>query len=74
MNQVLQMLMNQMKMKNPQVFQIVEQARRSNGNPIELFKQATNGYKPEQIEGIFNRAKQMGVPEEYINQLKNGIK
>ena len=63
-----------MKMKNPQVFQIVEQARRSNGNPIELFKQATNGYKPEQIEGIFNRAKQMGVPEEYINQLKNGIK
>lgn len=74
MNQVLQMLMNQMKMKNPQVFQIVEQARRSNGNPIELFKQVTNGYKPEQIEGIFNRAKQMGVPEEYINQLKNGIK
>lgn len=63
-----------MKMKNPQVFQMVDQARRSNGNPIELFKQVTNGYKPEQIEGIFNRAKQMGVPEEYINQLKNGIK
>jgi hypothetical protein len=53
---------------------MVDQARRSNGNPIELFKQVTNGYKPEQIEGIFNRAKQMGVPEEYINQLKNGIK
>ena len=63
-----------MKMKNPQVFQMVEQARKSNGNPIELFKQVTNGYKPEQIENIFSRAKQMGVPEEYINQLKNGIK
>ncbi len=63
-----------MKMKNPQVFQMVEQARKSNGNPIELFKQVTNGYKPEQIESIFSRAKQMGVPEEYINQLKNGIK
>ena len=61
-------------MKNPQVFQMVEQARKSNGNPIELFKQVTNGYKPEQIENIFSRAKQMGVPEEYINQLKNGIK
>ena len=61
-------------MKNPQVFQMVEQARRSNGNPIELFKQVTNGYSPEQLNGIFSRAKQMGVPEEYINQLKNGIK
>ena len=61
-------------MKNPQVFQMVEQARRSNGNPIELFKQVTNGYSSEQLNGIFSRAKQMGVPEEYINQLKNGIK
>lgn len=63
-----------MKMKNPQMFQMVEQARRSNGNPIELFKQVTNGYSPERLDGIFNRAKQMGVPEEYINQLKSGIK
>lgn len=63
-----------MKMKNPQIFQMVDQARRSNGNPIELFKQVTNGYKPEQLEGIFNKAKQMGVPDDYINQIKEGIK
>ena len=61
-------------MKNPQIFQMVDQARRSNGNPIELFKQVTNGYKPEQLEGIFNKAKQMGVPDDYINQIKEGIK
>ena len=61
-----------MKMKNPQLFQVVDQARKSNGNPLELFKQVTNGYKPEQLEGIFNKAKQMGIPEDYINQIKEG--
>ena len=61
-------------MKNPQLFQMVDQARKSNGNPLELFKQVTNGYKPEQLEGIFNKAKQMGIPEDYINQIKEGIK
>lgn len=59
-----------MKMKNPQMFQVVEQARKNNGDPMEMFKQITNGYKPEQLEGIFNRAKQMGVPEEYINRFR----
>ena len=57
-------------MNNPKVFQVVEQARRSNGNPVEMFRQITNGYKPEQLDSLFNRAKQMGVPEEYINQVR----
>lgn len=63
-----------MKMKNPQIFQMLDQARKNNGNPIELFKQVTSGYRPEQLEGIFNKAKQMGVPDDYINQIKEGIK
>ena len=63
-----------MKMKNPQVFQVIEQARKNNGNPMEMFKQITNGYKPEQLNNLFDRAKQMGIPEEYINQVKEGIK
>ena len=62
-----------MKAKNPQVFQMVEQARKNNGNPLDMFKQITNNYKPEQLNMLFDRAKQMGVPEEYINQVKNGI-
>lgn len=63
-----------MKMKNPQVFQVIEQARKNNGNPMEMFKQITSGYKPEQLNSLFDRAKQMGIPEEYINQVKEGIK
>lgn len=62
-----------MKAKNPQVFQIVEQARKNNGNPLEMFKQVTSKYKPEQLDSLFTRAKQMGVPEEYIEQVKSSI-
>lgn len=57
-------------MNNPQLFQVVEQARRSNGNPVDMFKQLTSKYKPEQLDYLFNRAKQMGIPEEYINQVR----
>ena len=62
-----------MKMNNPQLFQLVEQARKNNGDPVQMFRQITSKYKPEQLDVLFNRAKQMGVPEEYINQVKNGI-
>lgn len=60
-------------MRNPQAFQLVEQARKSNGNPQELFKQVTNGYTPEQMTALFNKAKQFGVSDEYIKQIQGGI-
>ena len=60
-------------MNNPRLYQVVEQARKNKNDPLEMFKQVTNGYKPEQLDGLFNRAMQMGVPEEYINQVKDGI-
>jgi len=55
------------------MYQFLEQARKNNGNPLEMFKQVTSKYKPEQLDILFDRAKQMGIPEEYINQVKNGI-
>lgn len=58
-------------MKNPQMFQVVEQAQKNNGNPMDLFKQITSNYTPEQMTNLFNRAKQMGVPEETLKQLQN---
>lgn len=59
-----------MKAKNPQVFQVVEQARKSNGDPLAMFKQITSNYKQEQLDELFNKAIQIGIPEEYINQVK----
>lgn len=55
------------------MYQIVEQARKSNGNPLELFKKLTSNYSNEQLDSIYSRAKQMGVPEDYINQVKESI-
>lgn len=55
------------------MFQVIEQARKSNGNPVELFKQVTGSYSPEQINNLFTKAEQMGVPKEYIDQVRNGI-
>lgn len=60
-------------MKNPQMFQRVEQLRQNQSNPIEVFKQVTNGYSNEQMNSFFNQAKNMGFDDGLINQLKNGV-
>ena len=64
------MLMNQLKAKNPNLFQMIEQARQNQSNPVELFKQITNGRSPEQMEAFYKKAEQMGFPTETINKLK----
>ena len=72
-NQMMMMLMNQLKMKNPQMFQMVEQARQNKSNPMEIFKQITSKNTPEQMESFYKRVEQMGFSPDLINQLKSGI-
>ena len=69
-NQLIMMMMNQIKMKNPQMFQMLEQAQKNQKNPKKLFKEVTKNYKPEQMENIFNRARQFGIGDDIINELK----
>lgn len=52
------------------MFQMVSQAQKNQSNPEELFKQITKDYKPEQMNMIFERAKQFGIGDEVINKLK----
>lgn len=52
------------------MFQFLEQAQKNQSNPQEIFKEITKNYKPEQMEKIFNQAKQFGISEETINKLK----
>lgn len=59
-----------MKAKNPQVFQFLEQARKNNDKPEELFKQVTNGYTPEQMTALFDKARQFGIGDDVINKLQ----
>ena len=69
-NQMMSMLMNQLKAKNPQMFQMVEQARQNKSNPIEIFRQITSDKTPEQMDSFYKRIEQMGFAPDVINQLK----
>lgn len=55
------------------MFQMMDTAMRNNGNPMEIFKQVTSNYSPEQMEKFYSRAKSMGIPEEVLTQVQNGI-
>ena len=55
------------------MFQLVEQARQNQSNPIELFKQITSRYSEDQMNNFYNQAEQMGFNKDLINQLKEGI-
>ena len=70
-NQLITMMMNQLKMKQPQMFQLIEQARKNQSNPMEMFKDVTKNYTPEQMDNLINRARQFGIPEEVLQQIQN---
>ena len=72
-NQILMMLMNQVRAKNPQIFNQIEQLRKNNGNPMELFKQVTSNYNDEQMNNLWKNVKQFGIPDEAIQQFQNQI-
>lgn len=52
------------------MFQFLEQAQKNKSNPEEIFKEITKDYKPEQMEQIFNKAKQFGIGDDIISRLK----
>ena len=58
-------------MKNPQMFQMVEQAKQNQSNPVELFKQITNKNTPEQMDAFYKKVEQMGFSQDVINKLKS---
>jgi hypothetical protein len=50
---------------------MVNQARQNQSNPMEMFKQITKDYTPEQMSSFYNQAEKMGVPSELIEQVKS---
>ena len=72
-NQITTMLMNQLKIKNPQMFNMISQAQKNKQNPMELFNQVTSGYSQEQMNNLMAQARNMGFPENILNQVQEGI-
>ncbi len=52
------------------MFQIIQQAQTNQKNPQDLFKEITKNYKPEQLDNLFNKAREFGITDDVINKLK----
>lgn len=62
--------MNQLQRNNPKMYQLYQQARQANSNPEDLFRQITRNYTPDQMNQLFDAAKQFGIPEDAIQRLR----
>lgn len=55
------------------MFQLIKQMQENRNNPMDVLKQITKNYSPEQMNGLFEKSKQFGVPDETIQQIKQEI-
>ena len=50
---------------------MISQAKNSGVNPQDFMKQMMKDVSPEQLQNVFTQAKNMGVPNEVLNQIQN---
>lgn len=62
--------MNQLRARNPQMFQMINQAKNSGANPKDFMKQVMNGATPEQMQNVLTQASNLGVPKEILSQIQ----
>lgn len=58
-------------MKNPQAYQVINQARNSGANPQELIKQFMGNTNNQQMQDVLTQAKNFGVPDNVLQQVQN---
>ena len=68
---IIQTMMNQMKVRNPQGYQFVNNLMQNNGNPNAILNQVFGQIKPEVRQNILNQAKEYGVPENILAKIQN---
>ena len=64
---IIQMLMNQIKMKNPKMFNQVEDMMKNN-NPQDVLNKIMSGYTPEQRQQFIKYANGFGISNEQLKQ------
>ena len=72
MQMLMSQLMNQLKAKNPQAFQTLQNMQKNQNNPNEMIKQMISKYKPEQLEDFKKYANGFGISNEKLKEF--GIK
>ena len=68
------LLMNQLKMRNPQAVSQIEELRKNNGNPKDLLNKITSNYTPEQMQHFMNFANGFGYTNEQLNEYGINLK
>lgn len=63
--------MGQLQSRNPQMANQINQAMNSGANPQELMKQMMGNMNNTQIQNALNQARQIGVPDNILNQMQN---
>lgn len=63
--------MSQLQSKNPQAYQMINQARNSGANPQDFMKQMMGNVNSQDMQQILTQAKQLGVPDEVLQQVQN---
>lgn len=56
------------------MFQMLEQANQSQGNPMDLLKQVTGNYTPQQMQNFYMVAQNMGFPNEILTEIQSQMK
>ena len=70
-NPLIQTLLNNLKVKNPQGHQVIQNLMQSNGNPQALLQQLMSNATPEQKESLLNQCKNYGVPNDILSKVQN---
>lgn len=71
MNPMLKMMLQQLQLKNPQMYGQVNQMMNSGTNPMDFAKQLFGGMNNNQMGNILNQAKSMGCPDDVLQQFQN---
>lgn len=70
-NPIISMLMNQIKLKDPQNYQNLNQLMNNGGKPEQILQQEIKKRTPQEIQQVLIQAKQLGVPENILAQIQN---
>ena len=63
--------MNQLKVRQPQMFQMLSQVSQNQGDYMGLLKQTIGNYTPQQLQNYYSIAQQMGFPKEILSEVQN---
>ena len=69
---LMNMLQNQLKAKNPQIFQQFQNLQKNQSNPQEFLNEITSKYTPEQLTQFRQYANSFGISNEQLDNV--GIK